>query len=56
VEQCIPIILTFVATQSQGLKKPQKENIMNNNNPIKGRRIKWDHEKAIHQELVGEIQ
>jgi hypothetical protein len=37
------------------LKKPQKENIINENNPTKGR-MKWYREKAIHQELVGEIQ
>lgn len=29
---------------------------MSNNSPTKGRRIKWDREKAIHEELVGEIQ
>jgi hypothetical protein len=29
---------------------------MGNNSPTKERRMKWDQEKAIHQELVGEIQ
>jgi Zn-dependent M16 (insulinase) family peptidase len=29
---------------------------MKENSPTKGRRIKWDHEKAIHQEVVDEIQ
>jgi hypothetical protein len=38
------------------LKEPWEENIMGNNSPTKERRMKWDQEKAIHQELVGEIQ
>jgi hypothetical protein len=29
---------------------------MSNNNPTKGRRMKWDWEKAIHEELVGELK
>jgi hypothetical protein len=38
------------------LKEPLEENIISKNSPTKGRRMKWDWEKAIHQELVGEIQ
>jgi hypothetical protein len=38
------------------LKEPQKENIINENNPTKGTRIELDQEKAIHQKLVVEIQ
>jgi hypothetical protein len=38
------------------LKEPHEENIIRGNSPTKGRRMKWDWEKAIHQELVGEIQ
>jgi hypothetical protein len=38
------------------LKEPQKENIIRKYSPTKWRRMKWDREKAIHQELVGEIQ
>jgi hypothetical protein len=38
------------------LKEPEQENIMDKNNPTKGRRMKRDLEKAIHQELVGQIQ
>jgi hypothetical protein len=34
----------------------QEENIISKNSPTNGRRMKWDHEKVIHQELVGEIQ
>ncbi len=29
---------------------------MNDNSATKGRRMKWDWEKTIHQELVGGIQ
>ncbi len=56
VELCIPIIRAFVATLSQWLKERQEENIMKDNSPTKERLMKWDREKAIHQELVGEIQ
>jgi hypothetical protein len=38
------------------MKEPQEENIINENSPTKGRRMEWDWEKAIHQELIGEIQ
>jgi hypothetical protein len=38
------------------LKERQEENIMKDNSPTKERLMKWDREKAIHQELVGEIQ
>jgi len=33
-----------------------EEIIVGENSPTKGRRMKWDREKAIHQELVDEIQ
>ncbi len=56
MELCIPIIPAFVTTQSQQLKEPLEENIINKNSPTKGKRMKWDWEKAIHQEFVGEIQ
>jgi hypothetical protein len=48
VEQCIPIILAFVATQNQQLKEPREENIINKYNFTKGRRMKWDRKKVIH--------
>jgi hypothetical protein len=38
------------------LKEPEEENIINKNSPTKRRRMKWDWEKEIHQELVGQIQ
>jgi hypothetical protein len=53
VEQCIPIIPPFVATQSQQLKEHEEAKIMSENSPTKGRRMKWDREKA---KLVSEIQ
>jgi hypothetical protein len=36
--------------------EPQEENIISENSPTKGIRMKWDHEKVIHQKLVGDIQ
>jgi hypothetical protein len=56
VEQCISIIPAFVAIQNQQLKEHEQKNIMNKNSPTKRRRMKWDLEKAIHQELVSQIQ
>jgi hypothetical protein len=38
------------------LKEPLEKNITSKNSPTKGRRMKWDREKAMHQELVGEIK
>jgi hypothetical protein len=33
-----------------------EEIIIGKNSPTKGGRMKWDQEKAIPQELIGEIQ
>jgi len=38
------------------LKELEEENIISENNPTKGRRMKWDRTKVIRQKLVGEIQ
>ncbi len=56
LEQCIPIIQVFVATWNQLWKEPMEEIIIGKNSPTKGGRMKWDQEKAIPQELIGEIQ
>jgi hypothetical protein len=38
------------------LKEPEETKITNKNSATKRKRMKRDHEKAIHQELVGEIR
>jgi hypothetical protein len=52
----MPIIPTFVTIESQRLKEPQEEIIINKSSPTKGKRMKWDWEKEMHQQLVGQIQ
>jgi hypothetical protein len=52
VEQCIHIYSHLKST----IEKTLRRKLMSNNSPTKGKRMKWDQEKAIHQKLVGEIQ
>jgi DNA mismatch repair protein MutH len=38
------------------LNKPPQDNIVAEISPAKGKQMKWDYEKVIHQELVGKTQ
>lgn len=55
-----PLFSSFVTKAQHNTlmrrNKPLEDNIVTKINPMKGKQMKWDWEKIIHQELVGKIQ